>query len=96
MHLTGVSPLVGIQWLTFWTIENGALIDCRFNGQRQAEPPEIARRAQGMSIGFRRDRGEKEFPDLALEIALTIGGLSKLGIQPREPQKSARCTWMRR
>jgi hypothetical protein len=57
MHLTGVSPLVGIQWLTFWTIENGALIDCRFNGQRQAEPPEVARRAQGMSIGFRRDRG---------------------------------------
>ena len=41
----------------FHQVEDGALIDSRFNGQRQAEPAEVTGRAQGMRVGFRRDRG---------------------------------------
>ena len=43
--------------LIFTRSENSALIDGRFNRQRQAEPAQVTGRAQRMRVGFRRYRG---------------------------------------
>jgi hypothetical protein len=46
-------PEVGVD---FHQVEDGALIDGRFNRQRQAKPAQVTGRTQGMGVGFRRDR----------------------------------------